>query len=532
MTGLPPHRLVTTLQDRLRDLEVEFHEAYWDSQVEATPERDARREELELELRRVKGDTDALDAVNAALSEEIHDAVLRRQLEVLRLSFTANQMDDATREEVVALSSAVESEFATYRPEVDGRRLDENTVHHILAESDDVALRERTWAASKEIGALVEERVRELARLRNYAAHQLGFADYYRMSLELEEMPEEWLFGVLDEVERFTDEPFRRWKEELDSRLRRRFEADVLYPWHYGDAFFQELPQDGRVSLDSLVAKSSAVDLAEKTFKLWGIDLSGVMANSDLYPRERKCPHAFCLDVDRSGSDVRILANVVPGERWTSVMLHESGHAAYDMAIDPRLPYLLHRPAHIFTTEAMAILSGRLVRRPGWLTQVAGVPEAEVEQLADRLAAANAAQDLLMARWIPVMAHFERELYSDPEGDLNSRWWELVQRFQLVTPPPGRDAPDWAAKIHISVAPVYYHNYLLGAMLASQLEAACTAESGNRIEDQATGEWLTQRLFRPGSVLKWSALVEEATGRPLSADDFATHVSGSGHSAT
>lgn len=532
MSSLPPHRLVDSLQDRIRDLEIQFHEAYWDSQIEATPERDARREELELELRRVKGDPDALHAVTAALGEEIHEPVLRRQLEVLRLSLTANQMEDATREEIVGLSSAIESEFASYRPEVDGRRLDDNTIHDILVESDDEGLRHRAWAASKEIGAVVEERVRELARLRNDAARALGFADYYRMSLGLDEIPEEWLFTILDEVERFTEEPFIKWKTDLDSKLRRRFQTETIYPWHYGDAFFQELPPDGRVSVDSLIEHSSAVDLAERTFKLWGIDLAQVMGASDLYPRDHKCPHAFCLDVDRSGNDVRILANVVPGERWTSVMLHESGHAAYDMAIDPKLPYLLHRPAHIFVTEAMAILSGRLVRRPGWLTRVARAPEEEVARIADRLGAANAAQDLLMARWIPVMAHFERELYSDPEGDLNSKWWELVQRFQMVTPPPDRDAPDWATKIHISVAPVYYHNYLLGAMLASQLEASCTAESGGRIEDAETGEWLTHRVFRPGSVLKWGALVEEATGRPLSADDFASYVSGSSLSVT
>ena len=38
---------------------------------------------------------------------------------------------------------------------------------------------------------------------------------------------------------------------------------------------------------------------------------------------------------------------------------------------------------------------------------------------------------------------------------------------------------DWAAKIHLTVAPVYYHNYLLGQMTASQLEATLARELGN-----------------------------------------------------
>ncbi len=38
--------------------------------------------------------------------------------------------------------------------------------------------------------------------------------------------------------------------------------------------------------------------------------------------------------------------------------------------------------------------------------------------------------------------------------------------------------PDWAAKIHIAVSPVYYHTYLYGAIVALQLAAALDAEAG------------------------------------------------------
>ncbi|MGH2734892.1 MAG: M2 family metallopeptidase [Actinomycetota bacterium] len=522
MSSFAPHRLATSLEERIRSLEVDFHRAYWESQIEATAETDARRAELELELRRVKGEPEALIEVREALEEELHDPVLRRQLEVLRLSLTANQMSDPLREEIVALSTRVESEFASYRPEVNGRRLSDNEILEILTSSDDVELRKRAWEASKEVGTRVEGSVRELARLRNQAARDLGFADFYRMSLELAELSEEWLLKTLDEIERLTEEPFRAYKGALDDRLRDRFGVQELRPWHYADPFFQEVPPDARLPLDHLLGERSATDLTLKSFAAWGIDLSGVLERSDLYPRERKNQHAFCIDVDRLG-DVRILANVVPGEHWMSIMLHEAGHAAYDVEIDPELPYLLRRSTHIFVTEAMAILSGRLVRSPRWLIDVAGVSESEVYEIAHELTRSNAAQDLVMARWVPVMAHFERELYSDPEGDLDSLWWELVERFQLISPPPDRSAPDWAAKIHVSVAPVYYHSYLLGAMLASQIERAIERDCGALLSKEA-GRWLVERLFRPGNLLRWDALIEEATGVPLRADDLADWV--------
>ena len=69
------------------------------------------------------------------------------------------------------------------------------------------------------------------------------------------------------------------------------------------------------------------------------------------------------------------------------------------------------------------------------------------------------------------MTHFERGLYADPDADHDTAWWDLVERFQLLTRPDGRHAPDWAAKIHVALAPVYYQNYLLGELVASQLQA-------------------------------------------------------------
>jgi peptidyl-dipeptidase A len=137
------------------------------------------------------------------------------------------------------------------------------------------------------------------------------------------------------------------------------------------------------------------------------------------------------------------------------------------------------------------------------------------------LSRAGAAERALFARWGLVMVHFERDLYSDPEADLDARWWELVERFQLVQPPPERRAPDWAAKIHIAASPVYYHNYLLGELLASQLEAVCERDAGGVVGSARAGELLRDRIFSLGASRRWDELIEEATGRPLAAEDFA-----------
>ena len=519
MTSVP--HLVADLEGRLRELETAFHEAYWDSQIKATPENEARRADLELELRRLKGDPEAYAAVTRALEEEVHDPIVKRQLEVLRLSLTGNQMDDSHRVAIVKLGSAIESEFASFRASVDGKHLNDNQILDVLRESEDEAERREVWYASKQIGAQVADRIRDLVRTRNEVALELGFADYYRMSLELQELPEEWLFDKMDELEQLTRAPYRAWKENLDERLKSRFGVARLSPWHYEDPFFQEAPRAGRISLDDVLGSVDASKAAIKTFDGWGIDIRRVIEQSDLVPRDLKCQHAFCLDVDRSGRNVRILANVVPGERWTATMLHESGHAAYDISLSPTLPYLLRRATHIFVTEAIAILCGGFVTDPVWLRGIAEVDKAVDEEALHR---ASAAESMQFARWGLVMTHFERDLYADPEGNLDERWWDHVRRFQLIDPPDELPVGGWASKIHLAVAPVYYHNYLLGEMLAAQLAATIRNECGDVVGSPAAGELLTKRVFQAGALMRWDGVVEEATGGPLSADAFAAAV--------
>jgi peptidyl-dipeptidase A len=98
-----------------------------------------------------------------------------------------------------------------------------------------------------------------------------------------------------------------------------------------------------------------------------GLEVRDVLARSDLYEREGKNQHGFCLSVGREYPyDVRVLANVRPDAYWMDTMLHEFGHAVYDRYINPKLPYFLRTVAHTCTTEAIALMMGALAEEPGW----------------------------------------------------------------------------------------------------------------------------------------------------------------------
>ena len=74
---------------------------------------------------------------------------------------------------------------------------------------------------------------------------------------------------------------------------------------------------------------------------------------------------------------------------------------------------------------------------------------------------------MIFSRWCQVMLRFEKALYDNPEQDLNRVWWDLVEKYQEVKRPEGRNPPDYASKIHIATVPVYYQNYMLGQLFNS-----------------------------------------------------------------
>ena len=127
------------------------------------------------------------------------------------------------------------------------------------------------------------------------------------------------------------------------------------------------------------------------------------------------------------------------------------------------------------------------------------------------------------------MTRFERGLYADPDADHSARWWELVERYQLPAAPAGRPP----ARLGGEAAPGG------GAGLLPQLPAgrgdglaaagvAVERETGAASPAQAPGEsggCCARPCSSPGASLRWDALVERATGEPLSTRDFVATLS-------
>jgi peptidyl-dipeptidase A len=510
--------LAAELTEAIKPRMIQVAEAYWRLATTGNEAEARRAAELETELRLFFADKETYVRLKAAAAAPTGDAMLDRQVLDLYHGYLENQLDKDEIEAMVTAANELEQIFATFRGTVDGKPLSDNEIRELLVASTDNEERRKAWRASKQIGEQVSAKLVALVKLRNAAARRLGFANFYEMQLELSEIKRTDLFALFAELKRLTDEPFARMKAQLDGEQAKRFgiTPQGMQPWHYADPFFQEVPASESVDIDPYFAGQSIEELSTRFYDSVGLDVRDIIARSDLYERPGKNQHAFCTDIDREG-DVRVLCNLKPNGYWMATMLHELGHGVYDKYVDPDLPWLLRRYAHINSTEAIAMYFGRLTRDPGWLHEIAGVDATEAERLGAALHEEQSRSMLIFVRWVLVMVGFESRLYENPDQDLNQLWWELVRDIQLVTPPEELNGHEWSTKVHIATVPVYYHNYLIGEVTASHLKHHIAQFSGTpRIAgNMRVGTWLQNQFFKPGALYTWNDLVEHATGEAL-----------------
>jgi len=518
---------ITTHLEKIKPLSKDANLAYWKAANSGKSEDYDKYSKLELEMRKVYSDTSDFQVLKRLkASGNIKEHLLARQLDVLYNSYLENQIEPTLLKQIVDLSSKVEKNFSNFRPEIHGKKMTNNEIDEILKKETDSRKRKDAWLASKQVGPVVADDIIHLVKLRNEAARKLGFDNFHTMSLTTAEQKVDELDQIFAELYDLTQEPFAKLKTELDSILADNYGVGVegLMPWHYHDPFFQEAPLVYNLDLDAYYKDKDVKNLAEKFYAGIAMPVESIVEKSDLYEREGKNPHAFCTDIDRQG-DVRVLANLQNNERWMETILHELGHAIYDKYEDPKTPYLLRTPAHIFTTEGIAMFFGRLSRNGAWMQEMLGLSDhdrSEIEKVSTKYARMK---QLIFARWAMVMYNFEKELYANPDQDLDALWWQMVEKYQMVKKPKGRTAPDWAAKIHFTIAPCYYHNYLLGEMFASQLHHYLvhnvlmlnSDKDVSYVKQIKAGNYIHEHVFKAGAIYRWNEMIRRATGEPLTA---------------
>jgi peptidyl-dipeptidase A len=526
-------RLITAYETTVRPLEIQAARCWWEANLSGKDEDYRKKQQSESQISLALADSPSFSELKGLYEARPSDPLLARQIDVLYRQYLATQVDPALIGELIATTNAVERTFNVYRPRVAGRELTPNEVRGVLRQSTDSQRRRAVWEASMAVGRTIHSELLRLVHQRNEVARRLGFRNYYALQLFLGEQDQAEVERLFDALEVLTRQPYHAAKAEIDAALAAncRIPLDQLRPWHYHDPFAQLAPAVFGGSTQGVYEALDIARLCRDFYAGIGLPVDDLLRRSDLYEKQGKSPHAFCTDIDRCG-DVRILVNIAPSKQWLATTLHELGHAVYSSKNIPRgIPYVLRTDAHSLVTEGLAMMFERLAGNPDWLLAM-GVRIDDAERFRTAAAKQRRAQLLMFSRFCQVMFRFETALYDNPDQDLNRLWWDLVEKYQEIRRPDQRNEPDYAAKLHIITSPAYFHNYLLGALFASQLHHTLARQlfpgrdpaRAVYVGRKEVGRFLQARLFTPGRTLPWNALIRAATGEPLNVGDFAKDI--------
>ncbi len=547
--GEDASRFLETYASIYRGVYTVASNAQWLASTDVTPEHDGARVAAGKALAAVQGNRAVIEAARRFLdARESLEPLVVRQLErvLLNAAESPGTIPEvvAARVEAEGRQSSTLDSFAFCLERKDDRcvrPVTANEIDDILGRSRDLDERLRAWNASKETGPALREGLRELQRLRNEVAREMGYASYFDLQVADYGMTSDEMMKML-----------RTWVEET----RPLYEQLHCYAKHllaerYGQPVPERIPAhwiDNRwaqnwdgivagVDLDPYFRDRTPewiVEQAERFYVSMGFPElpESFWERSDLYPvppgsERKKNTHASAWHMDL-GDDVRSLMSVQANARWFGTAHHELGHVYYYLAYTrPEVPVLLRGGANRGFHEGIGELITIASLQVPYLRQAGVLPAgADVDRTAWLLNEAFSETVPFLAWAAGTMSHWERDLYAEPlaPSEWNARWWRYVAEFQGVDPPAprGEEYADAATKTHVNDDPAQYYDYAFATVLKYQLHDHISRKilktdphDANYFGRKDVGDFL-RSILEKGQTEDWRQLLRRTTGEDLS----------------
>lgn len=432
----------------------------------------------------------------------VEEPLLARRLVVWQRAFQGAKV--SARPEIRALVNEISDAIVAFRYQVQGQEYDLGAVRHILRVEKDRERRRAAWLSFAPLSEKLAERTRELFRLRNAAARAEGFESYAHMQIAAQGLELEQVKGILEELARASDPAYRR---VLEAGAERHGLAEIE-PWDI------KFLLDGEGGLPKrYFPRSGILGRLEEWGAVHGVDLKelGIQVYFMDIPY-----NGLCMGISRR--DIRILGNPSDGHNYYKTSFHELGHALHAAYSDPG-SYILRREPSVFG-EGMAEMMGYTVNDPGWLAHVGLTPE--------EIAAAGRDG---MGPWFAYLrqrsAHalFEYQAYANPDGDLDQINAEVEARVLGCR----FDAtPRWASEPNAwySRYPVYWQNYVLADVIASQIHHDLRSRFGSVWGSREAVAYMREQYWAPGGAVEWQEKLVRGTGSALSTKALVADLAG------
>ena len=450
----------------------------------------------------------------------ITDSLLSRQLNVLYQAFMGPQIEPEKYRKIILNEIKLGQAFSSFKIEIDGKLYGFAQADSIRKNTQNALQVKAISDAVRKQGSLLAPDIVRMVKDRNEFAVNFGYPDYYCLALESKDQTPERIKKLLDEIELKTRNPYFEAKRVIDQMLARRFAIPVrdLQPWLYNDDRTSYLPRKFTLKMDSLFSKVDPIQETATFFEGIGLPIQDVIDNSDLKYRPEKESLTAMINVDFR-NDIRLIAGIRNSYDGMYRMMHLGGHASHYKSIANDIPYLIKTPiAAIY--EGVARYFENLASDYNWLKDEFPVDEKNQKQIVLVCQHLHQVDRLFRCRKLLALSEFEREIYLNPDQDLDLLWHKLNLKYLGQNYPEERGISYWTANKFSTSLSCSVHNFVLADIFAAQLQHAVETNvikktGGKYQENKAVGKYLVDNLYRYGNRLPWEQLIERATKEPL-----------------
>ncbi|HET6348715.1 MAG TPA: M2 family metallopeptidase [Candidatus Krumholzibacteria bacterium] len=492
------------------------------------------------------GSAENIDATKKFLEHRAEfPKILDRQLDYILYEAANNpaSVSDVVKKRIKVETDAVEKLYG-YDYKLDGKSVSTNQIDDILRDETNLDKRLAAWETSKGVGKVLRDDLVQLQKYRNATVQPLGYKDYFSYQVSDYGMTSDELRAQMLQIMKELRPLYREihtWaRYELAKKYGVKDVPDEIpahwLPNRWGQDWTAMVHVKG-MDLDSKLKEKQPewlIKQAESFYVSLGFDSlpASFWAKSSLYPpppgadwKKNNHASAWHMDLDK---DVRCLMSIEPNADWYETTHHELGHIYYYISYsNPDVPIILRRGANRAFHEGIGSMMGLAAMQKPFLQGIGLFPEGTQTDSTQTLLH-EALNYIVFIPWSAgVMTDFEEALYGEnlPPDQYNSKWWELVEKYQGIAPPDerGPDMCDAATKTHIIDDAAQYYDYAISYVLLFQIHDYIAREilhedphATNYYGHKEVGDFL-KKILTPGATRDWRELTREATGSDLSA---------------
>ena len=435
------------------------------------------------------------------ISGSLADPLLARRLEMWKRCFIGGTV--YSDPEISKQENALQKKITDFKLKLDTNLVTRAGIDSLLRVERNQKKRHKIWAVTSQISKVTNKDLLKLVKLRNAKATAEGFPNYFSLSLYLQSVDEAWLLKTLNSLEQETRAPFT----DFITYAKKKFRIKTMEPWDFNYVL------NATASLpDKYFPKDSVFSVIHRFESGIGFPVKSLPIKEVV----KDIPYGGLSLAIQIPNDSRFLVNPTQGKGFYATAFHEYGHSL--KAVNTEAPYPILKGYEWIPgaqcaayEEGIAETHAEFTEDSLWLTRFT---KAKPKEIGKYIAGRNLPALYRLRRLLKDF-FIEYEMYKNPNQDMAALECSMVKKYLLVDI-DSTEPHQFAASIWYTSYPCYYQNYILAAMISTQLQEAMSSMfEEDKLSSPKVAAWMKQNLYATGEEFEWMERIRDASGKEL-----------------